>query len=125
MSSVFSVLDREALEVTETPFGSVGVLHQGDDVNVWWIWKEREDLDPEWTIFSREDFLFVVAGTLKLELRDVRDVVLETRDAFVIPARTAFRGYRWPRDSEEPCVFIGVSAADVETTKEPIEERER
>jgi len=101
------------------------VLHQGDDVNVWWIWKEPEDLDPEWTIFSREDFLFVVAGTLKPELRDVRDVVLETGGAFVIPARTAFRGYRWPRDSEEPCVFVAVSATDVETTKEPIEERER
>lgn len=62
MTRAFSVLDREAHEVRETPYGSVGVLHEGSDLNAWWIWKEHEDVDPEWTTFSREDFLFVVQG---------------------------------------------------------------
>ncbi len=84
--------------------------------------KEREEIDPEWTIFSRDDFLYVVRGALKLELRDAAEVVLEAGDAFVIPAGTAFRGYRWPRDSDEPCLFVAVSAAEREATKEPLRE---
>lgn len=120
MSPAFSVLEREAHEVTESAFGTVGTLHTGTDLNVWWVWKEREDLDPEWTIFSREDVLYVVAGTLKLEFRDVSPVVLEAGDAFVIPAGVAFRGYRWPRDTDEPCLFVAVSVADVAMSKEPI-----
>jgi len=105
--------------VRETPFGSVGVLHSGSDLHAWWIWKQGEDVDPEWTAFTREDFLYVVRGALRLELRDGDAVVLDSGDVFVIPAGQAFRGYRWPRDSDEPCVFVAVSAADVETVKIP------
>ncbi len=122
MGDVFDVLEREAREVHESPYGSVGVLHAGPDFDAWWIWKEREEIDPEWTIFSRDDFLYVVRGALKLELRDAAEVVLEAGDAFVIPAGTAFRGYRWPRDSDEPCLFVAVSAAEREATKEPLRE---
>lgn len=120
MSNVLSAIRHEALEVRESPFGSVGVLHAGPELRAWWIWKEREQVDSEWTIFSREDFLYVVRGALKLELRDGDDVVLEAGDAFVIPAGAAFRGYRWPRESDEPCLFVAVSPADVETTREPL-----
>jgi hypothetical protein len=49
VNPVFSVLEREAHEVTESPFGSVGVLHEGNNLRAWWIWKEREEVDPEWT----------------------------------------------------------------------------
>ena len=117
MNTTFSVDERKALEVVESPFGSVGILHLGSDLNAWWIFKDREEIDPEWTIFSREDFLLVVRGGLKLELRDGADVVLGAGDSFVIPAGSAFRGYRWPRDSSEPCLFVAVSASDVVTTK--------
>jgi len=122
---VFDVLELEAREVHESPFGSVGVLHAGSELNGWWIWKEREEIDPEWTIFSCDDFLYIVRGALKLELRDAPDVVLEAGDAFVIPAGTAFRGYRWPRNSDEPCLFVAVSAAERETTKERVGQRPR
>ena len=47
-----SIRRREAVEITETPYGSVGLLHTGRELNVWWIHKEREEIDPEWTIFS-------------------------------------------------------------------------
>lgn len=113
----FDVLAGEAHDATESPFGSVGVLHSGTDLKAWWIRKEREDLDPEWTVFDREDFLYVVQGTLRLELRDREPITLEAGAAFVIPAQTPFRGYRWPRESDDPCLFIAVSAADVGETK--------
>jgi mannose-6-phosphate isomerase-like protein (cupin superfamily) len=120
MARRYTVGRREALEVTETPYGSVGVLHAGAELRAWWIWKEHEELDPEWTVLTREDFLFVVRGALRIELRDGDSLVLEAGDSFVIPAGTAFRGYRWPRDADEPCVFLAVSAADVETAKAPV-----
>jgi mannose-6-phosphate isomerase-like protein (cupin superfamily) len=120
MERPFSVFRREAREVTETPFGSVGVLHAGDELRAWWIWKDRESGDPEWTVLSRDDFLYVVAGCLRLEVRDGPDFELVARDSVVIPAGTAFRGFRWPRDSEEACVFAAVSSADMETRKEPV-----
>jgi len=125
MRGVFDVPGREAHEVHESPFGSVGVLHAGSELSAWWIWKEREEIDPEWTIFSRDDFLYIVRGALKLELQGAEDVVLETGDAFVIPAGTAFRGFRWPRDSDEPCLFVAVSAADRQVRKEPLDEPPR
>jgi quercetin dioxygenase-like cupin family protein len=91
-------------------------------VDVWWIWKEDEEVDPEWTSFSREDVLYVVQGTLRVELRDAPAVVLEAGDLFVIPAGAAFRGYRWPRDATEPCLFVAVTAAGAETRKDPARE---
>jgi len=115
-----SVARREALEITETPYGTVGVLHAGDELRAWWIAKEHEEVDPEWTVFSRDDFLFVIRGALTLEFRDAGELVLEAGDAFVIPAGAAFRGYAWPRDADEPCVFLAVSRADVETVKAPV-----
>jgi mannose-6-phosphate isomerase-like protein (cupin superfamily) len=61
----------------------------------------------------------VVQGALRLEFGDgKRDpITLEAGDSFVIPAQTPFRGYRWPRESETPCLFIAVSPADVGESK--------
>lgn len=117
MSEAFSILRRDARRVDETPFGVVGSLHTGRDLRAWWIRKEGEEIDPDWTVFSREDFLFVVEGTLELELAGCPTTRLEAGQCFVIPAGQPFRGYRWPRDAEEPCVFLAVSTADVETSK--------
>lgn len=99
----------EALESRETAYGSVGVLHDGPDLRAWWIRKEGEAIDPEWSSLEREDLLYVVAGTLRLELEgdEPRD---RAGECFVIPAGRRFRGYRWPRDGE-PCLFLAVSPA--------------
>ncbi len=116
MNAVFDVLEREAPEVHDSPFGSVGVLHDGADLKAWWIWKDREEVEPSWKIFSREDFLYVIQGQLKLEFRDAPEgsVVLGPGDCFVIPPGEAFRGYRYPRDSQEACLFVAVSPAEQE-----------
>ena len=117
MRMSFDVRAGEAADVSESPFGSVGLLHRGTDLSAWWIRKDREEVDPEWTVFDREDFLYVVQGTLRLELRDREPMTLRAGDAFVIPAQLPFRGYRWPRESEEACLFIAVSSTGVGETK--------
>jgi mannose-6-phosphate isomerase-like protein (cupin superfamily) len=90
-------------------YGSVGVVHYGPDLQAWWIWKDGEEIDPQWSELPREDLLYVIEGTLRLELEgeDPRD--LTAGECFVIPAGRRFRGYRWPRDGQ-PCLFLAVSA---------------
>jgi mannose-6-phosphate isomerase-like protein (cupin superfamily) len=90
-------------------YGSVGVVHDGPDLQAWWIWKDGEEIDPQWSELPREDLLYVIEGTLRLELEgeDPRD--LTAGECFVIPAGRRFRGYRWPRDGQ-PCLFLAVSA---------------
>ena len=114
-SRTLAVSAREATEVTETPYGSVGVLHASADLKAWWIWKDDEDVDPEWKVNTHDDFLYVVQGQLKLELRGLEEVVIGSGECCVIPAGTPFRGYRWPREASQPCLFIAVSPGDVET----------
>ena len=98
----------DALEIRDTPFGSVGVVHDGPDLQAWWIRKNDEEIDAHWSEMAREDLLYVIQGKLRLELEgeDPRD--LGAGECFVIPARRRFRGYRWPRDGE-PCLFLAVS----------------
>lgn len=100
---------REALELRETPYGSVGVVHDGADLQAWWIWKDDEAVDPEWSTMEREDLLYVIEGTLRLELEGESPRELGPGECFVIPAGRRFRGYRWPRDGA-PCLFLAVSA---------------
>ncbi len=58
-----------------------------------------------------EDLLFVIQGSLRLELESREPVVLGTGETFVIPPHVPFRGYRWPRDGK-PCLFLAVTPAD-------------
>lgn len=105
------VLAREAAHVTPTPFGEVGLLHEGDDLSAWWVWKDEEDVDPSLAVASREDFVLVLRGALRLELAGREAQVLQAGECAVIPRKTPFRGYRWPRDGE-PCLFVAVAPAD-------------
>ena len=109
--SVIDLNAREAESVRETPYGSVGVVHEGRDLKAWWIWKDAEDVDPVLAVCDREDLIYVIQGSLRLELEGREPVVLAAGDAFVIPPGTHYRGYRWPRDGG-PCQFLAVSAAD-------------
>jgi hypothetical protein len=58
---------------------------------------------------DRDDVLYV-RGSLRLELEGREPAVLLAGELFVIPARTPFHAYRWPRDGE-PCLFLAVASA--------------
>jgi mannose-6-phosphate isomerase-like protein (cupin superfamily) len=100
----------EALETRETPFGSVGVVHAGAELQAWWIRKDDEAIDPSWSTMAHEDLLYVIEGTLRLVLEGEEPRDLAAGECFVIPPGKAFRGYRGPRDGE-PCLFLAVSLA--------------
>lgn len=43
---VFRVLDGDALQVRATPYGSVGTVFTGPGLEVVWVVKQAEDIDP-------------------------------------------------------------------------------
>ena len=99
--------------IRETPYGNVEDLHHGPELRAWRIHKDGEELEPTAQVCSRDDLLYVVEGTLRLELGDGEIVDVGAGGLFVIPAGTSYRGYRWPRDAG-PCTFIAVAGADAE-----------
>jgi mannose-6-phosphate isomerase-like protein (cupin superfamily) len=113
---VGDVSARNASAVEASRFGSVGVVHSGEDLEAWWIWKDEEDLEPTFAVMDRDDLLFVIRGSLRLELESRESRVVRAGEVFVIPAGTPFRGYRWPRDGE-PCLFLAVAPAGSKFTR--------
>lgn len=73
-------------------------------------------MEPTLSVMDRDDLLYVVRGSLRLELEGRDPLVLAAGDLFVIPAGTQFRGYRWPRDGE-PCLFLAVAPAGATFTR--------
>ena len=114
--SSFDVVARQALSQEETPYGIVGTLHAGEDLEAWWIWKHREEVEPTLSVLDRDDLLYVIRGSLRLELEGREPVVLEAGAFSVIPAGTPFRGYRWPRDGA-PCLFLAITPAGATFTR--------
>lgn len=110
------VVSRQALTTLESPFGVVGTIHSGRDLDAWWIWKDEDEVEPTRAVMDRDDLLYVICGTLRLELEGYDDQLLHAGELFVIPAGTAFRGYRWPRDGE-PCLFLAVAPAGARFTR--------
>ena len=114
--SALDVLARQALSQEDSPYGTVGVLHAGPELEAWWIWKDAEDIEPVLSVLDRDDLLYVVRGSLRLELEGADPVVLRAGELVVIPAGTPFRGSRWPRDGE-PCLFLAVAPAGATFTR--------
>jgi mannose-6-phosphate isomerase-like protein (cupin superfamily) len=106
---------QEASSVKLSPYGSVGVVHSGADLEAWWIWKAGEEVEPTQAVVDREDLLYIIKGSLRLNLDGGESHVLHAGEAFVIPAGTPFRGYRWPRDGA-PCLFLAVAPAEATFT---------
>jgi mannose-6-phosphate isomerase-like protein (cupin superfamily) len=107
---VIDVFEREGLATAETPYGAVGVLHSGSDLEAWSIWKDDEEVEPSLAVMDRDDLLYVIQGSLRLQLEGDESRVISAGQLYVIPAGTPFRGYRWPRDGE-PCLFLAVAPA--------------
>jgi mannose-6-phosphate isomerase-like protein (cupin superfamily) len=107
---VIDVVASQALTTEESPYGAVGVVHSGADLEAWWVSKDDEEVEPTLAVMDRDDLLYVIEGSLRLELQGHEGRVLRAGQLFVIPAGTPFRGYRWPRDGE-PCLFLAVAPA--------------
>jgi mannose-6-phosphate isomerase-like protein (cupin superfamily) len=114
--SPLDVIARQALSQENSPYGAVGVVHSGSDLVAWWIWKDGEEVEPTLSVMDCDDLLFVVSGSLRLELEGREPAVLRTGELFVIPAGTPFRGYRWTRDGE-PSLFLAVAPAGATFTR--------
>ncbi len=107
---VFNLLNDEALEITHSPYGSVGRLFTGEGLEAVWVKKEAEEIDPGWFIQSTVDLILVVQGQLKLEYenRDLAPRVLAPGELLVLPPNTRLRAFRWPRDARQATVFLAV-----------------
>jgi mannose-6-phosphate isomerase-like protein (cupin superfamily) len=108
--SVIDVIARKGLATEESKYGAVRVVHSGADLEAWSIWKDDEEVEPALAVMDRDDLLYVIQGSLCLELEGGERRVVSAGQLYVIPAGTPFRGYRWPRD-EEPCLFLAVAPA--------------
>jgi quercetin dioxygenase-like cupin family protein len=106
----FNLLEAEALEISETPFGRVGRLHSGEGIEAVWVSKQDEAVDPDWFSQPMVDLIVVLQGQLKVEFEAMEepDRALDPGDLLVLPADTRCRAYRWPRDQEGATVFLAV-----------------
>jgi hypothetical protein len=107
---VFHVLDGQALEVRPSPYGAVGTLFRGEGLEAVWIYKQNESIDPDWFSQDGVDLLVVLQGQLRIEFAypGFLPYLLQPGDVLVLPARTACRAYRWPREGEEGTIFLAI-----------------
>lgn len=110
MPQIFTILQDQALEVTQSAFGSVGRLFTGEGLEAVWVKKEAEEIDPGWFVQPMVDLILVVQGMLRVEYErpDLNPRVLEPGELLVLPANTRCRAYRWPREAKEGTVFLAV-----------------
>jgi hypothetical protein len=107
---IFNILRGDALEVTPTPYGTVGKLFSGEGLEAVWVRKQDDQIDPGWFSQARVDLILVVQGQLRVEFerRDLETCVLEPGELLVLPPDTCCRAYRWPRDRKTAGVFVAV-----------------
>lgn len=105
---VFDLLRGDATETTSSPFGAVGLIHSGQGIEVVWVSKQAEQVDPDWFSTETVDLLIVIQGRLRVEFDDARfpDLTLGAGQLLVLPGRTRCRAYRWPREVAEATVFL-------------------
>ena len=107
---ILHIPDGDSLEISYSPFGSVGKVFSGDGIEAVWVKKENEAIDPGWFSQPVVDLIFVVQGKLRVEfeLPDLPPRVLEPGDLLVLPPNTRCRAYSWPRDSGEASLFLAI-----------------
>jgi hypothetical protein len=107
---VYSLLHDEALEITHSPYGSVGRMFTGEGLEAVWVKKEAEEIDPGWSVQPMVDLVLVVQGQLMVEYEqpDLSPRLLAPGELLIVPPNNRLRAYRWPRDAKEPTVFLAV-----------------
>ena len=105
---VLNVLRGEASRISSGPFGAVGTVYSGRDMEVVWVSKLGESIDENWFSWHEADVILVVQGQLKFEFEaaDQPDRVLGVGDVLTLPPHARCRAYRWPRDAREATVFV-------------------
>jgi hypothetical protein len=109
----FRVLQGEALAIHPSPYGRVGDVYRDSRIEVVWVEKQDEEIEPGWFSQPKVDLLIVLQGELKVEFEraDVQALVMKTGDVLILPAGERCRAYRWPRDRTEAAVFLAVYPA--------------
>ena len=107
---IFQIFSEDALEIHQSPFGSVGKLFSGEGIEAVWVKKQNEEIDPNWFFQPMVDLILVLKGRLKVEFerQDLFFCVLEPGNLLVLPPDTCCRAYHWPPESEEAAVFLAV-----------------
>lgn len=107
----FNVLKGEAPRVEKTPYGAVGTMVDDAVIEVVWVAKQDEAVDPEWYSQEELDVLYLVRGMLRVEFADEPSASrpLGEGDLLVIPPGTRCRAYRWPRESRNPAIFVAIT----------------
>ena len=106
--AVFDVLRGEASVTTATAFGEVGKVFSGEGIELVWVAKQAEEIDPAWFSADTVDLLLVLQGRLRVEFEDEAspELTLRPGQLLVLPAQTRCRAYRWPRDAHEATIFL-------------------
>lgn len=106
----FDVLQGEASSVRDTSFGRVGSVYTDDAIEMVWVSKQAEAIDPGWVRQDAVDLLIVVQGQLKVEFESslYHEHVMKPGEVLVLPPGIRCRAYRWPREVETATVFIAV-----------------
>lgn len=106
----FDVLRGDGLAVRATPYGQVGTVYSDPEVELVWVSKQAEEIDPGWVRQDAVDLIVVIQGQLKVEFEDdpAAGRVMEPGEVLVLPPGAGCRAYRWPRDAGQATVFLAV-----------------
>ena len=63
---MFNVMCGEAMCVQQTPYGSVGLVHSGEGIELVWLSKQDELVDSGWFSQAVPDLIIVMQGQLRL-----------------------------------------------------------
>ena len=113
---VYRILNGDAITVGGSPDGVAGTLFSGSGMEVVWVAKRGEQVDPEWFEYHETDVIVVLQGMLRVEFESAasHDRILEPGDALVLPPRCRCRAYRWPRTATDATVFLAAYPTSVD-----------
>ncbi len=69
---VFDLVRGDATATTLSPFRCrrAHIVHSGEGIEVVWVSKQAEQLDPDWFLTETADPLLVIQGLLRVEFDD-------------------------------------------------------
>lgn len=105
---IYNVLGREASQIRDTPYGAVGTIYSGGGIEAVWVWKQDEEVDPQWFSQGTVDLILVLQGQMRVEFAatELTEVTMQPGEVLVLPPDTACRAYRWPREATEATIFF-------------------